>query len=128
MYNSSVFLPFSLKSIIRFATVDKSSWSCDEDKIEPYEGKLYFSVMNYDATGITIELSDISDGLEDSDYERFGLKFEKDFPEYWIEEEMESVFSVYLAGSDEQPDIDELRKKLNDHPDYELGDWESMEE
>lgn len=99
-----------------------------DGEIEPYEGKLYYAVMNYDATGITLELSDEPAALEDHDYEKFGLKFEKDFPDYWIEEEMESIFSVYIAGTTDQPDIDELREKISENPDYVLGEWESMEE
>lgn len=99
----------------------------DSEDIEPYEGKLYYSSwMNEDSETI-LELSDISDGLRDSDFERFGVKFEKDFPEYSVGELMESVFEVYYKGTYDFVDIDELNEKLEAHPDYEMGDWESEE-
>ena len=95
--------------------------------IEPYEGKLYYSLWVNDNSETILELSDISDGLEDSNYERFGLKFEKDFPEYRVSELMESVFEVCYVDTFDFVDFDELKKKLEDHPDYKLGDWESTE-
>ena len=110
-----------------YTDIINGSDSDDEEKIEPYEGKLYYSVwMNEDSENI-LELSDISDGLEDHDFEQFGLKFEKDFPEYSVGELMESVFEVYYKGTYDFVDIDELNEKLDKHPDYEMGDWESEE-
>lgn len=70
-----------------------------ESVIKPYEGKLFYNVSTYKSDWeepyLWLELSDVDYQLEDSDYERFGAKFEKDFPEYHLCEEMESVFSVF---------------------------------
>ena len=100
----------------------------DEEKIEPYEGKLYYNVWYNEASSIILELSDEPDVLEDHDFEQFGLKFEKDFPEYWIEELSESIFEVFNKDTYNHADFDELAEKLEKHPDYELGDWESVED
>ena len=99
-----------------------SSYSDDTDA-EPYDGTLYYVVFKTDDDETVIELSDVNDALEDSDYEKFGVKFEKDFPDYRVEERMESVFEVYYAGTDDFVDIDELQKKLDGNSDYEEGDW-----
>ena len=100
----------------------------DEEKIEPYEGKLYYNVWYNEASSIILELSDEPDVLEDHDFEQFGLKFEKDFPEYWIEELSESIFEVFNKDTYNRADLDELVEKLESRPDYELGDWESVED
>ena len=92
---------------------------------KPYEGKLYYSAYIDENSETILELSDISDGLEDSNYERFALKFEKDFPEYRVSELMESVFEVCYVDTFDFVDLDELIEKLEKYPDYELGDWES---
>ena len=94
---------------------------------KPYEGKLYYSLWINEDSETILELSDISDGLEDSNYERFALKFEKDFPEYRVSELMESVFKVYYVNTFDFVDFDELYDKLDKHPDYIEGDWESQE-
>ena len=101
--------------------------SFDSEDVEPYEGKLYYSAwMNEDSATI-LELSDMADGLRDSDFEKFGIKFEKDFPDYWVAELQESVFEVYYKGTTDYVDIDELQEALDANPDYEMGDWESQE-
>jgi len=111
----------------RYTDIINGSDSDDEEKIEPYEGKLYYSAwMNEDSETI-LELSDISDSLKDSDFEKFGLKFEKDFPEYRVEELQESVFEVCYKDTYDFVDISELQEKLDEHPDYDMGDWESEE-
>ena len=94
---------------------------------KPYEGKLYYSAWIDENSETILELSDISDGLEDSNYERFALKFEKDFPEYRVSELMESVFEVCYVDTFDFVDLDELIEKLEAHPDYTMGDWESQE-
>ena len=101
------------------------SYSDFNDSVEPYEGKMYYSTYLDDDSNVVLELSDIPDGLEDSGYEKFGVRFEKDFPEYRVEESMESVFEVYNKGTYDAPDFDELNEKLDEHPDYVLGDWET---
>ena len=63
------------------------------------------------------------DGCRDSGYEKFGVKFESDFPEYWVDESMESEFNVFSKNSEVDVDFDSLKKKLEDHPDYEEGEW-----
>ena len=69
----------------------------------------------------------MADGLRDSDFEKFGIKFEKDFPDYWVAELQESVFEVCYKGTTDYVDIDELQEALDANPDYEMGDWESQE-
>lgn len=93
------------------------------DEIEPYEGHVYYFIYVGDDDNTTIELSDMPDGLNDSDYEKFGVRFEKDFPEYQVEESMESVFGVFYKGTMEYVKEDELRKKIESNPDYEKGEW-----
>ena len=88
--------------------------------VDPKSGYVLFQS---DDDETVLELSDVDDELEDSDYEKFGVKFEKDFPDYRVEERMESVYEVYYAGTDDFVDIDELQKKLDDNPDYVEGDW-----
>jgi hypothetical protein len=91
--------------------------------------KLYYCVyigkeMFCSDEDITIlELSDRPDGLEDSNYEEFEEKFKKDFPEYELCEEMESIWDINYSDSEDPVDIDELREKLEAHPDYEPGTW-----
>ena len=99
-----------------------ASTSVPEAKDAPWEGKLYYRVTRYDSVPvIVVELSDDPDFLEDHDYKKFAAKFENDFPEYWAEEEEESVFGVFEgAGSADEV---ELKQKLANHPDYELGNW-----
>lgn len=104
---------------------DESEYDEDDIDYKPYEGKLYYSVYINEASRTVLELSDISDRLEDHNFVRFGLKFEKDFPEYRIEEIMESVFEICYKDTYDYVDLDELIEKLEAHPDYEMGDWES---
>ena len=100
----------------------------EEDKIEEYKGKLYYKVSRGDLMGTgdiatILELSDIPNGLEDSDYEKFGVKFESDFPEYRVAELMESVFEVCDDNTFNYADETKLEEKLKNHPDYEEGQW-----
>ena len=102
-----------------------TSYYEDDDEIKPFEGKMFFNLYIGEADdGETIlELSDISEGMRDSGYEKFGMKFEKDFPEYRVEEIAESQFEVCYAGTFDYADIDDLRDKLEENPDYEYGEW-----
>lgn len=95
------------------------------NKIEAYSGKLYYKVeVNINGDGeTTVSLSDDPDFLEDHDYEKFGLKFEKDFQEYRVEELMESVFEVCDLNTFNYSDPNVLENKLKNHPDYEEGRW-----
>ena len=93
------------------------------DDVDPYEGKMYYIVFKNDDGETIVELSDMEDGLNDSDYEKFGVRFEKDFPEYSVEEMMESVFDVFNVGTMDYADFEELKKKLEDNPDYQEGEW-----
>ena len=95
-----------------------------EEKIDVYDGTLYYCVSESDFSGVVVELSDIPDYLEDHDYEKFGKKFKKDFPEYRIWEVQESIFAVYYKGSKEQPSVIELKRKIKEHPDYTPGNWD----
>ena len=100
----------------------------EEDKIEEYKGKLYYKVSREDLMGTgdistILELSDIPNGLEDSDYEKFGVKFESDFPEYRVAEAAESVFEVCDDNTFNYADETKLEEKLKNHPDYEEGQW-----
>lgn len=101
------------------------SYSDFNDGTEPYEGKMYYATYLDDDSNVVLELSDIPDGLEDSDYAKFGVRFEKDFPEYRVEERMESIFEVYIKGTNDPVDFDELNDKLDENPEYVLGDWET---
>ena len=103
-----------------------------ESVIKPYKGKLFYDIYLYkdvytyesdwNEIYVWLELSDIKYHLEDSDYERFAAKFEVDFPEYHLCEEMESVFSVFF-NTGEIPDIAEVKAKLEKHSDYKRGSW-----
>ena len=93
------------------------------DDVDPYEGKMYYIVFKNDDGETIVELSDMEDVLNDSDYEKFGVRFEKDFPEYSVEEMMESVFDVFNVGTMDYADFEELKKKLEDNPDYQEGEW-----
>ena len=95
------------------------------NKIEAYSGKLYYKVeVNINGDGeTTVSLSDDPDFLEDHDYEKFGLKFEKDFQEYRVAELMESVFEVCDLNTSNYSDPNVLENKLKNHPDYEEGRW-----
>ena len=84
---------------------------------------MYYIVFRNDDGETIVELSDMEDGLNDSDYEKFGVRFEKDFPEYSVEEMMESVFDVFNVGTMDYADFEELKKKLEDNPDYQEGEW-----
>lgn len=95
-----------------------------EEKIDVYDGSLYYCVSEDDFSGVVVELSDKPDYLEDHDYEKFGKKFKKDFPEYRIWEVQESIFEVYYKGSKEQPSVIELKRKIKEHPDYIPGNWD----
>ena len=105
-------------------TDEMSEWDGTDEEVKPYEGKLYYKVFNISDDDVMLVLSDEPDSLRDEDFEQFGLKFEKDFPDYWVHRTAESVFEVTYAGKDEFADPDELNKKLEDNPDYELGNWE----
>lgn len=100
----------------------------EDDKIEEYKDKLYYKVYKAnDGSGrmaTLIDLSDVPDYMEDHDYEKFGVKFESDFPEYRIDEEMEAVFEVFDDNTFNEADKDVLIKKLKNHPDYEEGNWQ----
>ena len=96
----------------------------DVDDDNPYEGTMYYRVFDVDAMGVGVELSNRREYLQDHDYNRFALKFQQDFPEYELEEEMESVFTVYYGKSKKQPTTKELEEKLRNHPDYERGSWD----
>ena len=94
--------------------------------------KLYYNVyvdeegmFGSDEDVTILELSDQPDYLEDSDYYKFEEKFEKDFPEYELFEECESIWSVTRKDSEDPIDVDELKEKLEAHPDYEQGEWEA---
>ena len=93
------------------------------DDVDPYEGQMYYIVFKNDDGETIVELSDMEDVLNDSDYEKFGVRFEKDFPEYSVEEMMESVFDVFNVGTMDYADFEELKKKLEDNPDYQEGEW-----
>jgi len=100
----------------------------EDDKIEEYKGKLYYKVYRDDLMGTgdkstVLELSDVPNSLEDYDYEKFGVKFESDFPEYRISELMESVFEVCDDNTSNDADETKLDEKLKNHPDYEEGQW-----
>lgn len=100
----------------------------EDDKIEEYKGKLYYKVYRDDLMGTgdkstVLELSDTPNSLEDYDYEKFGVKFESDFPEYRISELMESVFEVCDDNTYNDADETKLDEKLKNHPDYEEGQW-----
>lgn len=100
----------------------------EDDKIEEYKGKLYYKVYRDDLMGTgdkstVLELSDTPNSLEDYDYEKFGVKFESDFPEYRISELMESVFEVCDDNTSNDADETKLEEKLKNHPDYEEGQW-----
>lgn len=115
----------ALSKIAKEAEDDEMpTYSEINDEIEPYDGKMYYSLFKTDDDEMLLELSDMKKGLRDSNFEKFGIKFESDFPEYWVDETMESVFGVYKKGTMDAPDYDELKKKLEDHPDYEKGEWE----
>ena len=94
--------------------------------IKPYKGKLFYDISPYesdwDQTYLWLELSDVDYQLEDSDYEGFGAKFEIDFPEYYLCEEMESVYSIFSMDG-QVPNIVEVQEKLKKHPDYKHGKW-----
>lgn len=101
-------------------------YSEDED-VPDYDGVLYYTVEpDENGENIILSLSDIPDGLEDSDYEKFAKKFEKDFPEYWLEEDMESVFEI-VRKDGEEIDLGMLDRELEDHPDYKPGEWTTEE-
>lgn len=92
--------------------------------------KLYYNVYVGEAEmfcsdeDVTIlELSNQPDHLEDGDYYEFEEKFEKDFPECELSEEMESIWSVTKKDSEDPVDVDEIKEKLEAHPDYEQGEW-----
>lgn len=138
LYDKGVIQPFLLdengmelfNKLIESGDIDKEEvpdmhgyhYSEDED-LEDYDGVLYYSLEEDEDNGVwMISLSDIPDGLEDSGYEKFAKKFEKDFPEYWLEEEMESVFDI-IRRDGEDIDIGVLDKELEDHSDYKLGEW-----
>ena len=104
-------------------TDDMHSYDEDEGELETYTGKLYYNVYVSEDSETILEISDMADGLRDSDFEKFGVKFEKDFPEYRIAELMESVFEVMYTDTWDFVDLDELREKLESNPDYELGEW-----
>ena len=102
----------------------------DEEVVAPYEGKLYYNVDSADlccgddgTPETVLELSDQPHILRDHSYEKFFVKFMKDFPEYNIEELMESVYSVHNADTDEVADVVVLKDKLKNHPDYLPGHW-----
>lgn len=108
---------------------DKDEYHYSEDnEIPDYEDTLYYTLENddYYDLGLVLSLSDIPDGLEDSGYEKFAKKFEKDFPEYWLREEMESVFSV-VRRDGEDVDFGLLDKELKKHSDYKHGEWSNEE-
>ena len=102
---------------------DITTYSEINDDVEPYEGKMYYTLFKTDDDEILLQLSDMPDGCRDSGYEKFGVKFESDFPEYWVDESMESEFVVFSKNSEVDVDFDTLKKKLEDHPDYEEGEW-----
>ena len=102
---------------------ENTRYSEINDDVDPYEGKMYYIVFKNDDGETIVELSDMEDGLNDSDYEKFGVRFEKDFPEYSVEEMMESVFDVFNVGTMDYADFEELKKKLEDNPDYQEGEW-----
>ena len=111
-------------------TDQMAEWDGTDEEVKPYEGKLYYMVYKSDVgdtESTELFLSDEPDYLKDADFEQFGLKFEKDFPEYWVEELQESVFEVLDADTDDYADVDSLKKKLEDHPDYEKGSWDTEE-
>ena len=93
------------------------------DGVEPYEGKVYYNLYSGDDSETILELSSKSDGILDHDYEPLGVRFEKDYPEYRVEESSESVFEVCFDGTTDSVDIDDLREKLESNPDYEIGEW-----
>ena len=102
-------------------------FSEDED-VEEYDGVIYYTLEDdeYYDMGLVLSLSDVPDALEDSGYNKFAKKFEKDFPEYWLREEMEAVFSI-VRRDGEDVDFGMLDKELKEHPDYEPGEWANEE-
>jgi len=98
----------------------------EDEGIPDYDGELYYTLETDDDGNIILSLSDLPDVLEDSDYEKFAKKFEKDFPEYWLEEEIESVFSI-VRKDGEEIDLGMLDKNLKDHSDYKPGEWATEE-
>ena len=94
----------------------------EDDDIEDYDGVLYYTLEPSDDDEIILSLSDIPDSLEDSDYEKFAKKFEKDFPEFWLEESMESVFEI-VRKDGKEIDLGMLDKELKEHSDYKPGKW-----
>ena len=102
---------------------DVPSYSDFNDDVEPYEGTMYYVAFKNDDGETIVELSDVDDGLNDSGYEKFGVRFEKDFPEYRVEEMMESVFEVCYKNTMKPVDYDELKDKLESNPDYVEGEW-----
>lgn len=142
LYDKGVIQPFLLdengmelfNKLIESGDIDKEEvpdmsgyhYSEDED-VEDYDGVLYYTLEpDEDEGNIILSLSDIPDGLEDSDYEKFAKKFEKDFPEYWLDEEMESIFTI-VRKDGEEIDLGMLDKELEDNPDYKPGEWATEE-
>lgn len=101
----------------------------DEDEtIEEYTGPLYYKVYSGNISGsgkkeTVLDLSDLSNVLEDSDYEKFGVKFERDFPEYRVCELAEGVFEVCDVNTWNYADPTILENKLKNHSDYQPGLW-----
>jgi len=107
----------------------------DDEDVKPYEGKIYYNVIAPESMDTTmVELSNVDDVLDDEweNYMSFAKKFEKDFPEYILEEETEAVFSVYIKSEYSEskyvsPTVEELKKKIEENPEYEQGKWSSEE-
>lgn len=112
----------ALNKIAKAGGDDIYSYSDINDDVKPYDGELYYKLIKHE-DDMFLELSDMEKGLRDSGYEKFGVKFEKDFPDYRVEETMESVFEVCYKGTMKYVDYDELKKALEDHSDYVEGAW-----
>lgn len=96
----------------------------DDDDIEPFEGTIYYDVAVYDDE-FNLWLSDERNCVNDSweVYSTLAKKFEIDFPEYHLEEDMEACFSVLDSETFEVVDHEELKKKLKERKDYKQGSW-----
>lgn len=106
-------------------------YSDELDDIDSYSGVIYYQVQHCEATGpdengtTILELSNEPDFLPDNwdTFAPLAKKFEEDFLEYRVEEEMEAIFSVYYTGTLNTAVLDELKEKLKNNSNYKEGSW-----
>lgn len=96
----------------------------EDDDIKEYTGTVYYEIEEGDdGEVLSLALSSFSNKLMDSGYEAVAKRFEKDFPDYWVEEDLESIFSVMKRTDYSTPTAAELGKAIKGNPDYKPGDW-----